>query len=59
MKKHIYTIFGVLTTLLGVFCTYQFFKTNVDWVSILYCMGAIFLLGPAIDGWTNFYKNFF
>jgi hypothetical protein len=57
MKKHIYTIFGILTTLLGVVCVYQFFKTNVDWMTIIYCLGSVILLYPAIEKWTQFFKN--
>jgi hypothetical protein len=57
MKKYIYTLLGVFMTLIGVGSTYLFFKNDSSWMSIVYCLGSVILLEPAIDKWTTFFKN--
>lgn len=49
---------GVITTLFGAFCLVSFMNETFSWVSILYLLGSVIFLGPAVDSWTQVYKNF-
>jgi hypothetical protein len=57
MKKYVYILLGVFMTLIGVGCSYLYFKSDTSWMSILYLLGTIIILEPAIDKWTTFFKN--
>jgi len=58
MKKYLHTFLGVITTLFGAYCLILFMNESLGWMSILYLLGSIIFLGPAIDAWTQVYKNF-
>jgi hypothetical protein len=57
MKKYLFTFLGLFMTIIGVVCTYLFFKNEFSWMTIIYCLGSIILLEPAIEKWTQFFKN--
>jgi hypothetical protein len=57
MKKYLFTFLGLFMTIIGVVCTYLFFKNEFSWMTIIYCLGSVILLGPAIEKWTQFFKN--
>ena len=57
MKKYVYIFLGIFMTLIGVASTYLFFKDESSWMSIVYCFGSVILLEPAIEKWTQFFKN--
>ena len=58
MKKYLHTFLGVITTLFGAFCLVSFMNETFSWASILYLLGSVIFLGPAVDSWTRVYKNF-
>ena len=57
MKKYICIFLGLFVTLIGASCTYLYYKDDTSWMSIIYLLGTIIILEPAIDKWTTFFKN--